>query len=281
MLTHEFTLNDGRRIPWLGIGTGSANYGKDVAQTITHAIQAGITHLDGAQMYKNEASLGAGIAASGVLREQLWITTKLNQLPPGQSVLGALRESLEKLGVDHVDLFLIHSPLMHDDLKATWKQMEEAHRQGLARSIGLSNFRIHEMETILEGASITPAVNQVPPSIFIWPKPLLMRIKFEYHPYVAKVADPIVAFCQEKGILVESYGGLTPVSRKRGGPLDPVLDTIRHRLEKDLGAPVTDGQVLLKWINQNGIVSVTYAFLPCRVMSCVDPAAARRQRRSA
>jgi diketogulonate reductase-like aldo/keto reductase len=158
-ITKEFLLNDGRRMPWLGIGSGSAHHGRDASATIAGALRAGVVHLDTAQMYGNEDSVGAALADAG-FRDKIWLTTKLDKLPPGESVLDALRASLARLRVDSVDLFLIHSPLAHDDIPATWRALEDAQRAGLARSIGVSNFRVHELETLLAHANVIPAVNQ-------------------------------------------------------------------------------------------------------------------------
>jgi diketogulonate reductase-like aldo/keto reductase len=157
----SFKLNDGKAIPWLAIGTGTALYGQDATKSITEAINSGVTHLDGAQVYGNESSLGAGIAASGVARSNLFVTTKLGSIPNGKTVVDTLKESLGKLQLDYVDLFLIHAPFEHSDLLSVWKGMEEAHKAGLAKSIGVSNHRVKDLEKILSGGTVVPAVNQV------------------------------------------------------------------------------------------------------------------------
>lgn len=153
-------LNDGTQVPWLAFGTGTALFGKDAAEFVRIAIENGITHLDGAQMYGNEETLGAGIKASGKPRSELFITTKLKTLEAGQTVKDTLQLSLKKLGVDYVDLFLIHDPTKHD-LKAAWKGMEQVKEEGLAKSIGVSNFRVQDLEVILDGATVIPSANQV------------------------------------------------------------------------------------------------------------------------
>lgn len=155
-------LNDGKQIPWLGFGTGTALYSKDAEAAIRVAIANGIVHLDGAQMYQNEDSLGNGIASSGKPRSELFVTTKLGKLPEGKTVRDTLVESLKKLKLDYVDLFLIHMPIHHEGkLKAVWKEFEELQKEGLAKSIGVSNFRIKDFEELLDGANVVPAVNQV------------------------------------------------------------------------------------------------------------------------
>jgi len=160
----DIILNGGNHIPWLGFGTGTALYQKDATQSVCQAIEAGITHLDGAQMYKNEDTLGEGIKASGKPRSMLFVTTKLNLLSGDQTVKDSLLQSLQKLGLAYVDLFLIHDPTPHQKegrLKEIWTQMEQVKDEGLAKSIGVSNFKVSDLEEILPGAKIIPSVNQV------------------------------------------------------------------------------------------------------------------------
>jgi diketogulonate reductase-like aldo/keto reductase len=235
----SFPLNDGNRIPWIAFGTGTAFSKKDVTECISSAIRTGIVHLDGAQWYANEDTLGDGIAASGKPRSELFVTTKLHLLPEDLTVVESLKGSLQRLKVDYVDLFLIHDPTKHNDIKKVWKGMEECKKLGLTKSIGVSNFTVEHLEDILSVAEITPAVNQI-----------------EIHPYVLQVQQPIIDFCRAKGIALESYGGSTPVFRQTGGPLDPVLEKIRARLEKEYGKPVNAGQVLFRYYRQQNIVTV-------------------------
>jgi diketogulonate reductase-like aldo/keto reductase len=164
MANTRVKLNDNTTIPLLAFGTGTAHYEKEAENMVTAAINAGFTHLDGAQAYRNEESLGAGIAAAGKPREQLFVTTKLYKLAEGRSVRDTLVESLTKLRLAYVDLFLIHSPLWFSEpgrLKEVWKQVEALKKEGLARSIGVSNFRTAQLREILDGAEFPPSVNQV------------------------------------------------------------------------------------------------------------------------
>jgi diketogulonate reductase-like aldo/keto reductase len=161
----KVTLNDGNSLPWLAFGTGSALYEQDATDSVRIAIENGITHLDGAQIYGNEKSLGVGIKATGMPRSDLYITTKLHTtLPPGKTVKDLLSESLENLGVDYVDLFLVHSPgqaRKAGKLKELWNAMELVCKERLTKSIGVSNFQVEDLKEILDGATIIPAVNQV------------------------------------------------------------------------------------------------------------------------
>lgn len=269
-MTKSFPLNDGSQIPSLAFGTGTALYGKDAADFVRIAIENNVTHLDGAQMYRNEDTLGAGIKASGKPRSEIYVVSKLSILQPGQTVKESLKGSLDKLGLDYVDLFLIHTPEQgrrENNLSHFWKGMEEVKQAGLAKSIGVSNFKVEDLKVILETAKIVPSVNQVGPdfqfiliSCLCWPSNPFHQI--EFHPYVYKAAEPIYKFCQEHGIVIESYGGLTPIVRNKDGPLDPILASIRERLEKTRGHPVSTGQVLTKWILAKNAVVVTWVSLP-------------------
>ncbi|KAF8201563.1 NADP-dependent oxidoreductase domain-containing protein [Pholiota molesta] len=240
-MSKSFTLNTGAKIPAIGFGTGTALYNKDATKLVQLALETGITHLDGAQVYNNEDTLGAGIKASGKPRSELFVTTKLHVLSPGQTVKESLKASLVKLDLEYVDLFLIHDPTKAGgDLAKWWAGLEEVYRDGLAKAIGVSNFKVEDLKVVLESGTVVPAANQI-----------------EFHPYVWKAAEPIVKLCQERGIIIESYGGLTPIVRAPGGPLDPVIASVLERLKKTSGVSVSAGQVLTKWIFQKGAVAVT------------------------
>ncbi len=248
----SYTLNDGTTTPWLAFGTGTALYKKDATEAVRVAIENGVTHLDGAQMYENEDSLGAGIKASGKPRSELYVTTKLKGLAGGQTIKDTLVISLKKLGLEYVDLFLIHDPTSaKGQIKAWWKQMEEVKKEGLTKSIGVSNFRVQDLEEVLEVATIIPAVNQVSSELTSQSHLFLTILQIEFHPYVYKAAKPIYEFSQEHKILVASYGGLAPIVRAPGGPLDPVVDAIADRLQ------ISSSQVYTKWLIQKGILVVT------------------------
>ncbi|KAI0263346.1 Aldo/keto reductase [Gloeopeniophorella convolvens] len=243
MANPSIKLNDDTTIPVLAFGTGTALYGKSAQELATAAINAGFVHLDGAQAYQNEDSLGAGIAAAGKPRGELFVTTKLGKLPEGKSVRDSLVDSLAKLQLDYVDLFLVHTPTHWPEpgrLKAVWKEVEALKKEGLARSIGVSNFRPAQFREILDGAEIVPSVNQI-----------------EFHPYVYKDLQPTLEFQKQHNIVTESFGGLSPIFRFPGGPLDPVLTTIAKRVSETIGKPFTEAQVLFLWQREKGIVIVT------------------------
>ncbi|KAG1861173.1 NADP-dependent oxidoreductase domain-containing protein [Suillus subalutaceus] len=253
------SLNDGSQIPSLAFGTGTAfSRHQDAQTTLESAINIGFTHFDGAQRYKNEATLGAAIKASesSVPRSELFITTKYAPLTPEETAKTALCKSLEKLGLEYVDLYLVHAPKDHMDgggLKGVWKVMEECKREGLTRSIGVSNFGVEHILEIVEGAQILPAVNQL-----------------EIQPYVWDFVKPLIAVHKEHGIVTSSYGGLSALFHAPGGPLDPVVEKIRARLEDTRGKPVTSGQVLNKWLLQHDILVVTTSTKVERIGEYVD-----------
>ncbi|EGO00624.1 hypothetical protein SERLA73DRAFT_121070 [Serpula lacrymans var. lacrymans S7.3] len=247
-------LNDGNSVPWIGFGTGTALYSKDAAEAVSVAIQNGFIHLDGAQVYNNEETLGVGVVQSGKPRSELFVTTKLTKLKPGATPKSALQESLKKLGLDQADLYLIHTPNNHKgQLKEVWKGMEECKKDGLTKSIGVSNFAVEHLEEILEVATIPPSVNQI-----------------ELHPYVWKALQPVFEIHKQHGIVTSSYAGLSPLFRGKGGPLDPVIESIRQRLQTTRGQPVTDSQVLNKWLKQNGILVITTTSKAERAREYVD-----------
>lgn len=154
-------LNDGTTIPWLAFGTGTALYNKEAKKEVLVAINAGIHHLDGAQVYGNEASIGDAIAESGLPRSDFYVTTKLAQIPQGKTVKDTVVESLRKLKLEYVDQFLIHTPKYHTNLKAVWREVEGLKKEGLAKTIGVSNFQVKHLEEIIHAAEIIPAINQV------------------------------------------------------------------------------------------------------------------------
>ncbi|KAJ7120496.1 oxidoreductase [Mycena crocata] len=256
--TPTVKLNDGTEIPSIGFGCGTALFGQDCASSVKLAIDCGFTHLDGAQVYGNEQSLGAGIQAARKLRSELYIVTKLKPGLGAARVREALVESLQKLGVEFVDLFLVHSPRPLEPKDGTlaelWAAMEAVHAEGLAKSIGVSNFTVEDLKAILPGAKVIPSVNQI-----------------ELHPYIWKAAEPIVKYGRENGkITPASYGGLTPLVRAVGGPVDEVLPPIVERLSHVLGKPVTAAQVLSKWVSQKGAIVVTTSSKEARIKEYLE-----------
>ncbi|OAA52391.1 aldo/keto reductase [Beauveria brongniartii RCEF 3172] len=243
----QLKLNDGTTIPMLGYGLGTANFksadskGKFDQTVVKHtkeAIANGFRHLDGAEgkytLFQPE-ELGAAIKEGGVLREELYITTKLPALGK-TNTQERFDASLKKLGVDYVDLYLIHGPWFaegsEEALQQKWAELEAIQASGKAKSIGVSNFLQEHLEAILKTAKVVPAINQI-----------------EFHPYLQH--GNLLAFHRKHGIAVAAYGPLTPIVRARGGPVDARW----AELAKKYG--VTEGEVGLRWCIDQGIVTLT------------------------
>ncbi|KAF9548284.1 Aldo/keto reductase [Agrocybe pediades] len=227
-------FNDGNQIPGLGFGTWKIPVGDTTVDQVDQAISVGFSHIDTAQSYRNEAEAGKAIHESGLSRDDIFITTKYSGLD-GLDIETSIRNSLKNLGVKYVDLYLIHHPrLAVPDIPTAWAQMEGLKNAGLVKSIGISNFEIKDVEILLASAKIPPAVNQI-----------------ILHPYVYKKQAPLLEYSAKKGILIEAYSPLIPVTQRPGGPVDVPVKAAAKRL----GA--TEDQILLAWIKAKGAVALT------------------------
>ncbi|SDM71603.1 2,5-diketo-D-gluconate reductase A [Cryobacterium flavum] len=184
------TLNDGHTIPQLGFGVFKVEP-DETTRIVADALSVGYRHIDTAAIYGNEAGVGKALAASGIDRSDLFITTKLwNDRQGTESAFDAFEESLEKLGLDYVDLYLIHWPApANDKFVESWRALEKIQESGRARSIGVSNFLVPHLDRLLHETSIVPAVNQI-----------------ELHP--AHQQPEVTAFARENGINIEAWGPL-------------------------------------------------------------------------
>lgn len=194
---NTYQLNNGVEIPVLGFGTFKAMDGEEAYRAVLEALKAGYRHIDTAAIYQNEESVGQAIKDSGVPREEMFVTIKLwNSQQTYEQTRQALEKSIEKLGLDYLDLYLIHwpnpKPLRENDAWKTrnaevWRAMEDLYQEGKIRAIGVSNFLPHHLDALLETATIVPAVNQVrlAPGVY---------------------QEEVVAYCREKGILLEAWG---------------------------------------------------------------------------
>ena len=221
-------LNDGQPLPVIGFGT-YPHRGEDSQVTTAHALQAGYRLLDTALGYVNEAAVGRAVAASGLDRDDILITTKVPGRHHGyDETIKALRESLDNLGTDRVELYLIHWPLPRIDRYVdTWRALIELREQGLARSIGVSNFTEAHLRRIIDETGVVPAVNQV-----------------ELHPHFPQ--QQLRAVHAELGILTESWSPLG-----RGGLLgEPAIGEIAQ------AHLVSPAQVVLRWHLQLGVVPI-------------------------
>lgn len=226
-------LNNNQEIPQIGVGTWTLR-GETARTNVRMAIEAGFRHIDTAQGYDNESEVGQGIIDSGVARQQLFVTTKVNTciMRMGrQAVADSIDESLARLKTDYIDLLLIHWPVKNC-VKTTWQVMEGYVRQGKVRSIGVSNFNRHHLDDLLTYATIRPAINQI-----------------EVHPLLTQEEN--IAYNHSLGIQVEAWG---PFGQ---GDIDivglPLLQSLAEKYEK------TASQIVLRWIVQRGLITIPRA----------------------
>ncbi len=233
-------LNDGQSIPQLGFGVFQIEP-KDTARAVGEALKVGYRHLDTAQMYGNERQVGEALQASDLERADVFVTSKLNNgFHRPDDARRSFDETLSELGLDHVDLFLIHWPLptrYDGDFVSTWKTLEEFHAEGRAHSIGVSNFQVDHLERLAAEAEVTPAVNQI-----------------EVHPYQQNAE--VRAYGSEHGIATEAWSPLA-----QGGDLlgDPVVAGIAEELDRSAA------QVVLRWHIQRGDIIFPKSTTPDRI----------------
>lgn len=235
----NLTLNDGTKIPQLGFGVFQIAP-DETAAAVRTAVEIGYRHIDTAEMYQNEKGVGEGIRDSGVDRGEVYITSKLNNgFHKPDDARRAFDATIEALGFDYVDLFLIHWPLptLYDgDFVSTWKTLEEFKKDGRVRSIGVSNFQIHHLEQLARDTETVPAVNQI-----------------EVHPYFAN--DALRAYGTDHTILTEAW---SPIAQ--GAVLgDPVIGGIAERLGK------SPAQVVLRWHIERGDIVFPKSVTPERI----------------
>jgi 2,5-diketo-D-gluconate reductase A len=244
MTVPTITLNDQTTIPQLGFGVFQVPPDQ-TAKTVLNAFEVGYRHIDTAQMYENEAGVGEGIAASGIPREDLYITTKLNNgYHRPDDARRSLDESLSRLGLDHVDLFLIHWPLptrYDGDYVTTWRTMAEFVEDGRATSVGVSNFQPHHLDKIVSETGVVPVLNQV-----------------EVHPFFGNEA--VRAACARHGVAVEAWA---PIARGRVAD-DDTITGIADRLGR------TPAQVALRWHIQRGDIVFPKTVTPERMRENFD-----------
>lgn len=207
ILTDTYTLNTGAKIPKIGFGTWQTPDGDIAYHSVLSALSTGYRHIDTARVYGNEASVGRAIKDSGIARDEIFLTTKLPaEIKDAGSVEATFQTSLRRLGVDYVDLYLIHAPWpwgergadYTNENIAVWREMEKLYHSGQAKAIGVSNFNVHDLTAILENSSVAPAANQIR-----W--------------FIGYTEDEITSFSKSKGVLVEAYSPLA-TGRILGNP---------------------------------------------------------------
>jgi 2,5-diketo-D-gluconate reductase A len=237
----QMTLNNGVEMPVLGFGVYQIP-AEQTEQPVTDALAAGYRSLDTAAAYQNEEAVGRAIASSGIPRSELFVTTKLWIQKPGEdNARRAFEASLERLGLDYVDLYLIHQPL--GDYYSSWRAMQKISREGLATAIGVANFYPDRLVDLIDHNDVTPALNQI-----------------ETHPFFQRTADQ--QLMREHGVQIESWG---PFAEGKNNLFsDPTLSGIGATHGKSVA------QVVLRWLIQRDVVVIPKSVRPDRMRENID-----------
>ena len=240
----EYTLNNNKKVPAVGLGTWRSK-SEDAYQAVLHAIKAGYRHIDTAAIYGNEEAVGKAIKDSGVNREELFITTKLWNTDQGfESTIKACNESLRKLGLEYVDLYLIHWFKGYDILISSYQAMEQLYKEGKIKALGVSNHNVHHIQRLLEVATVKPVVNQVE-----------THVKLQNH--------FLNDFCKKNDIILTAYAPL--MSSKIHELLEnDVLQTIASKYQK------TIPQVVIRWFIERNIIVIPKSVTPSRISQNYD-----------
>ena len=243
-LKDTYTLSNGVNIPCVGFGTWQTPNGETAINSVLEAIKCGYRHIDTAACYGNEESVGKAIKLSRINREELFVTSKLWNTDQGyESTLKAFNKTIKDLGLDYLDLYLIHWPVVKghkedwkESICETWKAFEKLYSEGKIRAIGVSNFKPHHLKVIFENCNIKPMVNQI-----------------ELHP--SHNQDETVKFCRNNNILVEAWG---PLSTGRIFKVKEMQD-IANKYNKSIA------QITLRWHIQNEILPLPKSVTPSRI----------------
>ena len=248
-LTDSFVMRNGKTIPCIGYGTYKTSE-EEVYDAVIAAIKAGYRHIDTAAFYKNEAGVGRAVRECGVPREEIFVTSKVWNTDRGyENTKRAFAESMERLGLDYLDLYLIHWPAnkkqFGDEAKKinaeTWRALEELYAEGKIKAIGLSNFLPHHIEELMEGAKVKPMVDQI-----------------EFHPGWAQLE--VSEYCLKNDIVVEAW---SPLGRK---------DALDNEVLREIGAKYrkSAAQICVRWVMQHGILPLPKTVNPGRMAENAD-----------
>ena len=225
-LASAVALSEGGAMPWVGLGVWQAQRGDEAYRAVLHALEVGYRHVDTAKIYGNEKDVGRAIRDSGVAREELFITTKLWNTDHGfDKARRACEASLSALGLDYVDLYLIHWP--ERERLESWRALTELRNEGKCRAIGVSNYTIRHLDELLAQSGTAPAVNQV-----------------EFHPFLYQ--KELLEYCRGKSIVLEAYSPLARAERLE----HPTIAKLAHRKQR------TAAQILLRWGLEHGVVVI-------------------------
>ena len=240
-LTSTATLNNKTTMPWFGLGTFLSPVGTLTQDAVRWALEAGYRHIDTARIYENEQDVGKAILDSGIPRSDIFVTTKVWNDDQGyESTLKAFDESLKRLKMDYVDLYLIHWPMpgLRND---TWRALIKLQEMGKAKAIGVSNFMIRHLDELLAQTSIVPAVNQI-----------------ETSPFIQRT--PLVEYCQKRAIVIESYSTMSRGKRMN----DERLVAIGKKYSK------TAPQIMLRWALQSEMIIIPKSVHKERIIENAD-----------
>lgn len=234
-------LANGVNMPWLGLGVYKAKEGEEVEQAVKAALRIGYRSIDTAAFYGNEEGVGRAVRESGIPREEIFITTKVWNSDQGyERTLAAFEASLQRLGMEYVDLYLIHWPVK-GKYKETWRALETLYKEGKARAIGVSNFQVHHLEDLMADAEIKPMVNQV-----------------EFHPFLTQ--EKLRDFCRREGIQLEAWSPLM-----RGEVVNvPEIVELAEKYGK------TPAQIVLRWDLQHDILTIPKSIRAERIRENAD-----------
>ncbi|WP_108991180.1 aldo/keto reductase [Paenibacillus agaridevorans] len=239
-LQSTITLHNGISMPWVGLGVFQVEEGQELVDAIRSAVRQGYRSIDTAAIYGNETSVGEGIrqalAENNLTRDQLFITSKVWTADMGyEATIAAYETSLGKLGLDYLDLYLIHWPV-EGKYKDTWRAMEELYKDGRVKAIGVSNFQTQHLRDLMDSAELKPVINQV-----------------EFHPRLTQ--KELLAYTREKGIQLEAWSPLMQGQLLQ----NETLAQIAERHEKSVA------QVILRWDLQHGVVTIPKSTKPVRI----------------
>ncbi|WP_061246205.1 aldo/keto reductase [Leptospira interrogans] len=227
LLKQTIMLNNGISMPILGLGVWKTKSGKECKEAVLNALEAGYRHIDTARIYDNEVDVGQAIRESRIPRKEIFITTKLWNADQGSDkTRKALENSLDRLGIDFVDLYLIHFPVTSKRMDS-WKELEKLYHDKLCKAIGVSNYTIIHLTELLKNSQITPAVNQV-----------------EFHPFLNQIH--LLEYCKKHKIQLEAYSPLAHGQKIE----DPTIAKIAQKYDK------TPAQILIRWAIEQKIVVI-------------------------